>query len=289
MKRFFILASAAIVALASCAKTEVVYNDAPEQIAFKQITGAMTKATTTPLEGGHLGVFAEMDGEVYFGNTYFGWVGSSYANSGKYWPYDGDLDFTVYYPYVDGAEYAGNVLTIPGVIADEALYYGSQRYVDTEKGTGTVSVVLQHVSAMIQVQDGITGDLYTLKSVVLADAPTSGDVTVTYDANGLNPAVATKTGFTKSSKTCIETEVVDETPTLKYSDVYVLPNQQTKFTVTFVQKAGGAEYVKDVPLSTTWDANKKYIYTLGVAGADHIYFTASVEEFSTVISTPTVN
>lgn len=44
MKRFFILASAAIVALASCAKTEVVYKDAPEQIAFKQITGPMTKA-----------------------------------------------------------------------------------------------------------------------------------------------------------------------------------------------------------------------------------------------------
>ena len=45
MKRFFILASAAIVALASCAKTEVVYKDAPEEIAFKQITGVMTKST----------------------------------------------------------------------------------------------------------------------------------------------------------------------------------------------------------------------------------------------------
>ena len=44
MRRFFILASAAIVALASCAKTQVVYNDAPEEIALKTVNMPMTKA-----------------------------------------------------------------------------------------------------------------------------------------------------------------------------------------------------------------------------------------------------
>ena len=101
MKRFFILATAAIVALASCAKTEVVYNDAPEQISFKQITGAMTKAAHT-LEDGNLGVFAHQGEDEYFGNTPFAGTSGSFT-AAKYWPYEGTLDFTVYYPYVAAA------------------------------------------------------------------------------------------------------------------------------------------------------------------------------------------
>ena len=44
MKKFFFCAAAAIVALASCSKTQVVYNDAPQEIGFKAVTGAITKA-----------------------------------------------------------------------------------------------------------------------------------------------------------------------------------------------------------------------------------------------------
>ena len=85
MKRFFILASAAIVALASCAKTEVVYNDAPEQIAFKQITDVMTKSTHT-LSSGVLGVFANQGAVEYFDNTPFTWATNAFTAE-KYWPY----------------------------------------------------------------------------------------------------------------------------------------------------------------------------------------------------------
>ena len=56
MKRLFILASAAIVALASYTKTQVVYTEAPEEISFKQVTNVMTKAGA--LQTGVLGVFA---------------------------------------------------------------------------------------------------------------------------------------------------------------------------------------------------------------------------------------
>ena len=42
MKRLFILA-AATVALASCAKTQVVYNEEPQEIAFRQVENVMTK------------------------------------------------------------------------------------------------------------------------------------------------------------------------------------------------------------------------------------------------------
>ena len=57
MKRLFILASAAIVALAACTKTEVVYTEAPAEIGVQTYAGAMTKASLgTDV---HLGVFAE--------------------------------------------------------------------------------------------------------------------------------------------------------------------------------------------------------------------------------------
>ena len=76
MKKFFFCAAAAIVALASCSKTQVVYNDAPQEIGFKAVTGVMTK-TTTFADDRALGVFANLtgddnaDGDVYFGNTSF--------------------------------------------------------------------------------------------------------------------------------------------------------------------------------------------------------------------------
>ncbi len=103
--------------LASCAKTTVVYNEAPQEIAFKQITNVMTKAEEPPVaytnvlgdkSYNQMGVFAHktLDKTVYFGNTCFQpsevssdvyeWV----ANPKKYWPLNEELDFAVYAPYV---------------------------------------------------------------------------------------------------------------------------------------------------------------------------------------------
>ena len=111
MKRFFILATAAIVALASCAKTEVVYNDAPEQIAFKQITGAMTKAFGNYTT---LGVFAYQDSKKHFENYTFTHDGvKGWTNPDAVWPYEGDLTFTVYAPAAT-ATLEGNVLKLTG-------------------------------------------------------------------------------------------------------------------------------------------------------------------------------
>ena len=50
MKKIFILATAAIVAFASCMKTEVVSNSEPQEIAFRQFTGSMTKADPDPTD-----------------------------------------------------------------------------------------------------------------------------------------------------------------------------------------------------------------------------------------------
>lgn len=60
MKRLFILA-AATVALASCAKTQVVYNEEPQEINFRAISNVMTRADgdAMPLD---MGVIAYLGG-----------------------------------------------------------------------------------------------------------------------------------------------------------------------------------------------------------------------------------
>ena len=101
MKRFFILASAAIVAFASCAKTEVVYNEAPQEIGFKAVTGSITKVEqSSGALSGDMGVIANLTtGAAYFGNTQFVYNSTdenwSCADP-KYWPVDENkLSFAV--------------------------------------------------------------------------------------------------------------------------------------------------------------------------------------------------
>ena len=296
MKRFFILATAAIVALASCAKTEVVYKDAPEEISFKQVTNVMTKAAHT-LNSGNLGVFAHQGTSEYFMNILFGWDGSSFT-AAKYWPYDdgadgGKLDFTVYYPHVAGADYNHLTykLTIPGVTADDEHYYGKQRYLKTSKGNSATAVELQHLSAAVVVTADL-GSLYTLQSVTLKGATTSGNMTVTYNEDGTLKEVETTTPNATADLPCIVTESVEGTPTLvnktSTTPLYVLPGDQTSFEVVFKQNSGaGTVHTKSIVLSESdWTANYKYTYAIGIASTGAISFTASVEDFSPVADKP---
>lgn len=267
MKRFFILASAAIVALASCAKTEVVYKDAPEEIAFKQITNVMTKAEPVALTG-DMGVFAYKAGEnvVYLPNTQFTLAGEVWGNAGAKWPYEGNLDFIVYAPFNDDAETTTTVLTLPEVTAADALYYGVQKYSNVSKTADPVNVALNHLSAKISVDFTDPAAGYKLSTVVLNDVCTKGDVTVNYSES---PAVVTTT---------VQTTMTDHTFAAG-TPFYVLPGAQTSFTVTFVQENGDNDvtYTKEVSLAgAKWDAHKGYTYKFSITPTGAITFKAVV-------------
>ena len=139
MKRFFILASAAIVALASCAKTEVVYKDAPQEIAFKQVTNVMTKATETLTTD--MGVFAwtsETTPQNYFGLAKkFAADGTIWkANPAQYYPLQTALDFACYAPYSGLLEwsYDNGTQTLVSPAIDDVkaidVLYGERIYAD---------------------------------------------------------------------------------------------------------------------------------------------------------------
>lgn len=281
MKKFFILASAAIVALASCAKTEVRYDEQPQEIAFKQLTDVMTKATdlatTVPL-----GVIAHYNtnGSLYFDNTSFAYEADPAAawQADKYWPFEGKLDFTVYAPF-GTAEYASNVLTIDNVTAADVLYYGKQRYVATSK-VEKVPVVLKHASAKITVK--IKGStLYTLTDLKLNGYNKTGNVKVTYGTSGNYDATAveTETGATTSDHQFLSSgnQGLTADAVAVGTECYVLPGNQTSFTLTFTQAAANPiTFTKNINLSDNWEANHQYLYTINIT-ADEIYFTATVE------------
>ena len=283
MKKFFILASAAIVALASCAKTEVVNTGEQQEIAFKQITGAMTKADPVKTVES-LGVIAHYGASLYFDNTAFTWDDAKKAYSANmYWPFEGKLDFTVYAPAVEKASYAGNTLEIEGVTAQKELYYGSQRYVETAKAD-KVPVVLKHASAKITVK--IKGsNIYTLTDLKLNGYNKTGNVKVTYGTsdNYDATAVETKTGATTSDHKFLSSgnQGLTAEAVAVGTECYVLPGTQTSFTLTFIQDAANdITFTKNITLSDKWVANHQYLYTINIT-ADEILFTAEVAEWET--------
>lgn len=273
MKRLFILATAAIVALASCAKTEVVYTGAPDQIAFKNYSNVMTKAALTT----DLGVFANKTAgqAVYLPNTQFLLADGVWTNAGAYWPYEGTLDFTVYAPYKAGTTYSANVLTMTDVTAADELYYGEVRYTGKQKDVNPLSVALNHVSAKITVNLN-PATVYTVTSLSLSAVKT-GTVTVNYET----PAVAA-TGTPETVSFAMD-DTDDENDGDQLAPVYVLPGEQTEFTIAFTQENGDndVEYTKTINLgSATWAANTAYTYNISIAGPDQIKISATVNEYT---------
>ena len=278
MKRLFILASAAIVALASCTKTQVVYTEAPEEISFKQVTNAMTKAPGD-VTTGSLGVVAHQGDTEHFPNTEFAWdEANDVFTSDEVWPRGGTLDFTVYYPYNEDASYtkATKVLTIPDVTAADVLYYGDKRFLGQSKAA-SVAVTLKHICAKITVAFNGNG-VFTLTDWTISGVNKEGTVTVNYTTNE-SPVVAT---------------LADPAPTTDdlssgETEYYVLPGVQTTLTVNF--KQGDLEYSEDIDLSPNgtenWVANTQYNYTIAVGAPDKINFTASVGPWA--VENPTLN
>lgn len=183
MKRFFILASAAIVALASCAKTQVVYNDAPEEIALKTVNMPMTKAATAYTQD--LGVAAyTLDGNEYFPVTQFT-LNDGVWTGGQYWPISTKLAFVAYGPYTDAAtsvQVNTTGITATGVKSDVDFVYSG--YVDNSgagfgKGSN-VPMTLYHTKAKIVVNVNVVGGNETVTKIELLGAPDGGNCTVTF-------------------------------------------------------------------------------------------------------------
>ena len=221
MKRFFILASAAIVALASCAKTEVVYKDAPQEIVLKTVNMPMTKALAYT---GDLGVSAyevANSNDMYFDNLQFTGDGGSWTG-GQYWPLDTKLGFVAYGPFTGGAtsvSVSPTGITANGVTSDVDFVYSG--YVNNEgNGFGkgaAVPMTLYHTKAKVVVNVTTSGSNEVVTGVEILNTNDGGNCTITF------PSTVAWSDYTS-------TKTVDFTTNTTH---YVVPGTPTTLKITY--------------------------------------------------------
>lgn len=290
MKRLFILATAAIVALASCSKTQVVYTEAPAEIGFKAVTGAMTKADLG--EAVHLGVFAEYDDGVtpasYFDNADFAKNGGVWKGS-KYWPKEGTLDFTFYAPRMDsGAEYDDATKTLTLTIPDNGTaqtdyLVGNTRPMGKEYADGEVAVVLDHVLASIKFTvQADKASVYEITSMVLNDTKQAGDVIFEYadDGSSYSASVDNATGEQDFDVISTDTPVAESPASAGNANGYlVFPSTGTSVKVDYTIE--GAPQTVTLDLSAdTWLSGKQYTYAISFSSNEILVRPTVVDTWS---------
>ena len=142
MKKYFIIAAAALVALAACTKSEI---DTPKEAGQINFTAVAGKATKAPIESNYyptdipFGVFCyalvdnktwasnSADGQLYMNNETVSYSTSADANgiyapsTTYYWPLSGSLTFIAYSPKAENVAASHNPSTKVLTITDYAV------------------------------------------------------------------------------------------------------------------------------------------------------------------------
>lgn len=300
MKKFYVFAAVAIAALASCTKSEVVYNQGQQEIGFRQFTGSMTKAEALSGYATTMGVFAYYNGStLYIDNGCFKettptgiWGGNP---TKYYWPLQGTLDFIVYAPHkASDVEYVLDSKNLTVDIADNSseqidYLYGKEWYNGKTKTTSPVSVVLKHALSKVTINVGASAnDIFTVSSVLLKDTYQTGSYEVSYteaddhtprSVRCSEPTVSMEFVASSSSPWRPTTNVTDCT-----ASKLVVPSNQTMIVITYKMAGSNADLTASIDLSrgnTTpeWETGKHYTYNITLK-ADEILFSPEVEDWT---------
>lgn len=293
--------SLAAIAMASCSKDETMSTNNGHAIDFRgAMQTRATEMTTAGLESFFVTAL-DANQATYFENVTFSKSGDSYVSSpAYYWPSDdGDLSFFAYSPSVTGL---GNpTLTINGstkTLADfsPAAQVADQKDFITATATGNktanesagVALLFNHQLSQIEVKAKNTNDGYIYKvcgvrigkpvskgSFNFSDSKWSlaadkANYVVEYgEAKTLNGTAASVMAEDGNNAMLIPQTLTawkaEEDPTNTQVGAYLAVKVQivTKSgaRVYPVESVGEYDWVA-VPISTNWEAGKKYVYTL---------------------------
>lgn len=314
MKKFYVFAAVAIAALASCTKSEVVYNQGQQEIGFRQFTGSMTKGDPTNLSelvGGPttMGVFAHINAsnpyKEYFSNAKFvtSESGSNLwgGDPKRYWPLQDKLDFTIYAPYVDGTTYKNDTKKLTVAVANNTtaqqdFMYGTQRYMEKEKTSSGVPVVLKHALSMVSVKIRSNVDnLFKVTKVEIVDAIQNGSFVVTYDGStSIEMTPGSTKGTVETYSNTTGTDLTTSEEGISFGSKLVFPlaplaatnaaTNAAKLRITYnMEKATGLEAV--VNLSDAWESGKHYTYNVTLT-ATEILLSPTVEDWGNGSTSP---
>jgi len=290
MKRLFILA-AATVALASCAKTQVVYNEEPQEIAFKTVSGVMTKANAEwNAESSKMGVFAVLEGENYIDNKAFVKEDSEIYFVGEeqsyYWPFGKTLDFVAYAPHKESVTYdpSTNELTMAidnsNVGNQTDVLYGGEKLDQKDKQDGAMDMLLKHALAKISINIKSDKDnIVTITSLKVTGTYQKETVTVDYSDSDQPDVQWTNTHATTTDMELFNNVEVSTTGSDNYC--YVVPAKQTTISIDYTLSGGSPlNYTETLPSESDWIMGKNYVYNINF-GASEIMITPNVEPWVT--------
>lgn len=297
MKRLFILASAAIIAFASCAKTHVVYNEEPQEIGFKTVNGVMTKAVAQTLgnpANETMGVVAYRESTGYFPNTSFYYDSASDAWTGgddpKYWPVSGNLIFTIYSPYDSDVVVSENTVKIEAdnSINETDWLYGIQRY-EFGRSDNAHAVTLAHALSLVEIN--VKGNTnVTLKGIELCNTYQIGTGTITYAVASpyhmasvgwdLTSQVSTLSLYTPTDDE--NGDVLSTPKTVKHLVIPTNPLSTEQIKLTYRLTGSNVDLTHTIitgELGTAqFEIGKKYIYNIEITPAE-IMFNPSVRDW----------
>ena len=293
MKRFFILASAAIVALASCAKTEVVYKDAPEEIAFKAFTGAMTKAPvtgTTFLTGQSMFVYGwnNADHAKYFepNPTEFVYEDSKTAwdgNTPQYYPATGALDFVAFTKAPEtGATHLSYTLELEANTTAQHDLMASDYVAGKTKDDATVNLPFHHTLALVQVNFKCTGTDVHIKNVELTQTMQAGTVQVTYTAatDGTDPAISwTPKGDPTSISDATGKDLTEGENYVTYASFLAVPESTNDKKLNIQYVLNDNTFTHPIDIDNTFAPATKYVFNITIGMAE-VLFDASVVDWT---------
>ena len=293
MKRFFILASAAIVALASCAKTEVVYKDAPEEIAFKAFTGAMTKAPVTDDEfptTQNMAVYGwNNDGKSkYFepnptifeyDNSQTAWIGST----SQYYPATGALDFVAFTQApTSNTDHLAYSLTLADNKTAQHDLMASAYVAGKTKNSGKVTLPFHHTLSLVQVNFKCTGTDVKIKSVELTETMQAGTVAVSYSAatDGTAPAINwTPSGSATSISCDTAKDLTAGSDYVLFAEFLAVPESTNDKKLNIQYVLNGNTFTHPIDITNNFAVATKYVFNITI-GMTEVLFDASVEDWT---------
>lgn len=290
--------------MASCTKTDRLYDDDMTEIAMRPVMSVMPKAPVTGTEypaGASFGVVACYSSEygdgqewaapsseplLYIDNREFGKSGDTFsANPACYWPHSGSLVFAGYSPYnqdVDPSfDPSSKTLSIKGFTSDgqtDLMYFLPELSNGYLKGLNTsttpVPVSFSHALTLLEFNiKGIEGDEpIRLKGISLASYPRQGDFTVvaggTAGWSGQTSAAELSVYDSGSPDDLKAGALISADPGLTYRFL-VLPGTPVDITINYVINAV-SDYSKSYTIEETaqaaeWATGKKYIYDITIA------------------------
>ena len=296
MKKVLFFTVFAILGLASCSKSEIEYDNQPQEISLFAVNKVATKA---PVEGNAFldeynmmvaAYLAAGDGVTpanYFNATQFSKNGS-YWTGGKYWPISAaTLNFLAVAPEVSGvvvtssaSTAAKSVTTVSGnetwATQYDVMYATARASKNAATPPTDVDMTFKHAYSLIDFnfkKASLTpSPTITINSITIYGVACDGILTVNVanstDATGTAPEAT----HVWSSYTPVENIAVPREPSTTftltttnqryYKGIMLIPNAfMNKFVINYTIDGQTFDYTY-VPASSTWAAGTKYIYNI---------------------------